>query len=53
MLKYYSLKKKATLPFAITWMKMSEKYAKGNKSNRERETLYDLTYVRSLKKLNS
>ena len=46
---YYSdIKNKMILPFVITWMKLEG--IKWNKSDRERQILYDLTYMWNVNK---
>ena len=48
-LEYYSAMKNETLPFGATWMDFEGIMLKGNKSDRERQVLCDLTYVWNLK----
>ena len=42
-------KKKENFPFAITWTELEEYYAKWKKSDRERQILYDITYMWNIK----
>ena len=50
-MEYYSARiKNEILPFVTTWMGPWEYYAKWNKSDRERQILYDLTDMWNLKK---
>ena len=52
MMGYYSaVKKKAIMPFAATWMGL-EIITQMNKSNRERQISYDITYLESKKITN-
>ena len=48
-MEYYSVikKKNAILPFVITWMDLEDIML--NKSDREKQILYDFTYMRNLK----
>ena len=46
---YTAIKKNEILPFAATWMDLEGYYAKWNKSDRERQILYDITYMWNLK----
>lgn len=44
---YFSMRRKDALPFATTWMTLCTYYAKLEKSYRERQVLYDITYIES------
>ena len=49
-MEYYSaIKKNEILLFVATWMDLGGYYAKWNKSDRERQILYDTIYMRNLK----
>ena len=48
-----TIKTKEILPLTTTWKDLEGIYTKWNKSDREIQILYDLTYVWNLKKLNS
>ena len=43
MEQYSDARKKEILPFVTTWMKLEAWDAKWDKSDKERQTLYDLT----------
>ena len=47
---YSAIKKNEILPFVTTWMDLEGINAKWNKSDRERQILYDFTYIWNLKK---
>ena len=48
-MEYYpAIKKKEILPFSATWMDL-EGIMLRNKSDRERQILYDITYMWNLK----
>ena len=52
MMKYYStIKKNEIMPFAATWMMdgPTNYYTKWSKSERERQILYDITYMWNLR----
>ena len=49
---YLAVRNKETLPFSTTWTKR-EYFAKWDKSDRERQILYDLTHMWNLKKPDS
>ena len=44
-----SRKKNEIMPFAGTWIDMGGYYTEWNKSDRERQILYDVTYMLNLK----
>ena len=46
---YPAIKKKEILLLVITWMTLEGNHTKFSKSERERQILYDLTYIRNLK----
>ena len=48
--EYYSaIKKNEIMPFAATWMQLEIYHIKWSKSERERQMLYDITYMWNLK----
>ena len=52
IMEYYSARRKnKMLPFAAIWMDLEN--TKWNKSDRERQILYDITYTQNLRNITS
>ena len=48
-MEYYSaIKKNETMPLAATWMELDSSHTEWSKSERERQVLYDITYIWNL-----